>query len=171
MDMVRALSLLDNIEKKVNELSLYVDRLEAERDLLKVELERADTAIKIATKALETKQPEWISVEDELPPAGVTILAFDRYGELHMHFFGNSKTAKGEITHWMPLPEPPKPKEPTFRDVFLEKFPNGLIELIQEKTCVNYFFRQFDAGNLKCDDCEACWSQPYFETEEEGGEE
>lgn len=106
---------LDSIEARVDELKLYVEKLKTENELLKVELDRSNTVLEIVRKSIDKQNPEWISVEDELPPAGKTILTFDRYEEIHMHFFGNSKAAKGEITHWMPLPEPPKPKAKKFR--------------------------------------------------------
>lgn len=129
------------------------------------ELEKENSELK---QQLSQQQPEWISVEDgkEMPDAfSYTGIRHNQFPRLVVAIDENS-----HITHWMML-DAPKPKRLTFRDVFLEKFPNGLIELIQEKTCVNYFFRQFDAGNLICVDCDACWNQPYFEAEEgESGE-
>ena len=68
---------------------------------------------------------EWISVEDELPKYGKYVLLAEkemqyvvegqrketnRFGELYYTAFG--KTYCGceseKITHWMPLPKPPK---------------------------------------------------------------
>ena len=71
----------------------------------------------------------------------------------------------GEVTHWMPLPEPPKPKEPTFKDVFWKKFPKAIY---LDVNCCAIFPEQFVRDSCDCN-CEACWNQPYFD-EEEGGE-
>ena len=49
---------------------------------------------------------EWISVKDRLPERG-TVLATD--GQIVITAPSSSVTADGiAITHWMPLPEPPK---------------------------------------------------------------
>ena len=64
------------------------------------------------------RQSEWISVEDRLPKDNVPVIVYkNKYSEV----YGNMETAYihngiwrgsiGEaITHWMPLPEPPKMK-------------------------------------------------------------
>lgn len=59
----------------------------------------------------------WVSVEDRLPekqmrvlvrcnPGGTVVgwLLWDGW----MTDFGNAYNGNGEVTHWMPLPEPPK---------------------------------------------------------------
>lgn len=65
--------------------------------------------------------PKWISVKDELPPKGQRVLALER-GKVKIVWFGRiwpshpdmwhndyGQTMVGaEVTHWMPLPEPPK---------------------------------------------------------------
>lgn len=52
---------------------------------------------------------EWISVKDRLPKTG-TVLATD--GQIVITAPSSSVTADGQaITHWMPLPEPPKEDE------------------------------------------------------------
>jgi hypothetical protein len=64
---------------------------------------------------------EWISVKDRLPspgPDGAEFLVVVRakggpYVEIGwfgdgVWLFGNVKVSKRYITHWMPLPEPPK---------------------------------------------------------------
>ena len=49
---------------------------------------------------------DWISVKDRLPKTG-TVLATD--GRIVITAPSSSVTANGQaITHWMPLPEPPK---------------------------------------------------------------
>jgi len=78
--------------------------------------------------------PHWISVEDELPEKGdIVIVMQDAYGNIHFTacefisamqlcdvtdfhvrsdaYLGITKKAEitlGAVTHWMPLPQPPK---------------------------------------------------------------
>ena len=63
---------------------------------------------------------EWINVKDQLPPAGERVLATDgcfvteayisKEKIWHRH---NGYSWKNfyvtDVTHWMPMPEPPKP--------------------------------------------------------------
>ena len=63
---------------------------------------------------------EWISVEDRLPSIGETVIFFGVAGVMVGFFSGHNtrhsvwKSHSGyvlwddEVTHWMPLPEPPK---------------------------------------------------------------
>jgi hypothetical protein len=60
--------------------------------------------------------PEWISVKDRLPEANSHVLVYPARGkEYQVWFFAANGAwydecgwcARG-ITHWMPLPEPPK---------------------------------------------------------------
>ena len=73
----------------------YIERLESERD------------------AALSKVPKWISVEDRLPDHNQRVLAYraesrDTFEEFRMCC---GWAIKGKITHWMPLPEPPKEDE------------------------------------------------------------
>jgi hypothetical protein len=57
----------------------------------------------------------WISVEDRLPEPETDILISDGrlvrmsflYEDYSGHCFANDDLLLDEITHWMPLPEPP----------------------------------------------------------------
>jgi len=64
---------------------------------------------------------EWISVKDRLPEDISLVLAFgENYHDAVFFAYSNkvdwfdpdivhnSKIDKGDVTHWMPLPEPPK---------------------------------------------------------------
>ena len=67
--------------------------------------------------------PQWISVKDRLPPDGAKVLLIV-FGDIHYGwidqspsdpteyclYFSNTYIDKGHhaLTHWMPLPEPPK---------------------------------------------------------------
>jgi hypothetical protein len=63
---------------------------------------------------------EWISVKDQLPEIGRWNLVFSWMGPIIASYFKDGfycmqlnqpglKMAVSDVTHWMPLPEPPKP--------------------------------------------------------------
>jgi hypothetical protein len=75
---------------------------------------------------------EWIAVEDELPTKQVEVVFYtnpfewwsgmytpaDLYGsdgefQYHQHWGDDGYHAVNNVTHWMPLPTPPAPKEYT----------------------------------------------------------
>ena len=68
-----------------------------------------------ALKALEN-QPKWISVEERLPEESDAYITWSAYGRKVLVYHAKLKTWGsvwiGEfdipVTHWMPLPEPPK---------------------------------------------------------------
>jgi hypothetical protein len=65
---------------------------------------------------LESTQPKWISVEDELPPVGKKVLACANNVRLIAfidcedvwHRDTITYRLPGEVTHWMPMPKVPK---------------------------------------------------------------
>ena len=69
---------------------------------------------------LEDLVPKWISVEDGLPEPGTKVLVYGRneygvycitclYSAHRKWLYHNRTTADGKtITHWMPLPKPPR---------------------------------------------------------------
>lgn len=71
-----------------------------------------DTGYRAGQKAA---QPKWISVEERLPEEGVSVLIYG-FGCMDIGWIIDtgwrseyiSDYDKGEITHWMPMPEPPK---------------------------------------------------------------
>lgn len=89
----------------------------AKEPMADVLLQRLE-AINVAQDAL-TPQNEWVSVEEKLPEEHADILMWRKRwkiaeaGTFHIGRFwvydeiGDSYTAD-DITHWMPLPEPPK---------------------------------------------------------------
>lgn len=67
--------------------------------------------------AEDVQAVKWISVEDKLPEDRHWVLVFDtgyatpkkaKYKEEGFFVFDGSCENSVEITHWMPLPEPPK---------------------------------------------------------------
>ena len=62
---------------------------------------------------LPSAGPKWISVEERLPLEGEDVLAWETHGFAFVDHQRNGKwvicdDVIGGITHWMPLPEPPK---------------------------------------------------------------
>lgn len=118
-------------------------------------------------KQVPEKQPEWISIEDRLPAAGELVLVSTKNNRIATYAFSTDSICDKSITHWMPLPEPPKPKESTFKDVFLGSFPKANIDMITHIICVRSIFPHTKPNMIDCAkyDCEKCWNQPYFEEE------
>lgn len=60
------------------------------------------------------KNPHWISVEDELPKDGEYVLICNKRGLMTTSLYENEEWVISEtylavnVTHWMPLPQPPK---------------------------------------------------------------
>ena len=67
---------------------------------------------------LEKAQTKWISVEDKLPEPNCTFLAVMNHGAIYTmrlpvllsknKLIETTKFTREYVTHWMPLPEPPK---------------------------------------------------------------
>ena len=66
---------------------------------------------------LKENKMEWISVKDRLPDKENEVLVFEFRGDVSMayisgyewrNFESDFKMDSSYITHWMPLPEPPK---------------------------------------------------------------
>ena len=112
-------------------------------------------------------------MEDRLPETNVAVIAIDEYdnicsavlGDDGYYYDGDGYWAK--ITHWMPLPELPKPKEQTFKDVFLKAFPKAIMynDGIPLSCRASVFGGKCSLGSTKCFEC---WNQSYFDEEEEG---
>ena len=53
--------------------------------------------------------PKWIPVEERLPENNTWVLAHSKYkGHVVDYVDINGLWSYGNVTHWMPLPEPPK---------------------------------------------------------------
>jgi len=71
----------------------------------------------IAGAEWERQRDKWIRVEDELPPKNGYYFCFDDkqyFGAVIVGYFAKmwnpQVTERMTITHWQPLPEPPKEK-------------------------------------------------------------
>ena len=77
-------------------------------------LAMADACVMAVAALREQKKQRWIPVEDQLPEADGTYLCVWQGRKVDTGFFVNGQfRLYGEvkthlITHWMPLPEPPK---------------------------------------------------------------
>lgn len=152
----------------------FPNEYEEDKDLLqklyKLEYKLAEKDFLIAVLEEKNKEyckkMEWISVEDEPKPnEGEKIIVHSETGAVSIRFyFAEAGFPRFPIvTHWMKY-EPPKPKEPTFKDVFLKAFPKAIY---LDVNCCAIFPEQFVHDS--CDNnCEACWNRTYFE---EAGEE
>ena len=55
------------------------------------------------------ERDRWISVEERLPEEDKTVLTWGKQGVILLDWRHDNKwCCFGEVTHWMPLPEPPK---------------------------------------------------------------
>lgn len=141
-----------------------LEDLKCENSLLRAE--------KKFQKTFYAQQPEWISVEDRLPEKKDELcLVYRKNGSigLSVHYCEtNHYWSYGDVTHWMPLPEPPKPKEPTFKDVFLKAFPKAPLNKDGVPgVCIADVFPWGIPINCEGIRCHRCWNQPYFEEEGE----
>lgn len=87
--------------------------------------EAFNTAISILSSLNEPQTNEWISVDEKLPENGQVVLFYQKDGFIYCaeYFAGNALMSPGwfidndswdakEVTHWMPLPEPPDRRPP-----------------------------------------------------------
>ena len=156
------MTYLDRVEIAVHMKALSERLHQQEAEIEKLVQERG-------TMRASSPTMEWISVEERLPGAYGRYISYNgkdiiiSYSDpVRPGLWSNEK-----ITHWMPLPEPPKPKEMTFKDVFLRKFPKaGVDEEGVPKSCLMLLY----GNDQECtyDNCSECWNQPYFEPEGEG---
>ena len=62
----------------------------------------------------EVTNPHWISVDDEMPKDGQYVATINTVGVKDVRHYSSGKwysnfgNEYGDITHWLPLPQPPK---------------------------------------------------------------
>lgn len=52
--------------------------------------------------------PQWIPVTERLPDNGVEVLIYSQKAGACADYFCDEVFGWPDVTHWMPLPEPPK---------------------------------------------------------------
>ena len=84
-----------------------------EKDLIIQDLRRENAE-------LRARVPEWISVDDRLPEPFVSVLVHmpgeEPFPTVHEGFISNDgiwqsamfRREPGDVTHWQPMPQPPK---------------------------------------------------------------
>ena len=110
-----------------DEMGCFPARLLPAYDLTKVQMVVSKKVMDYI-RQLEAQVPKWISAEERLPEVSVRLLAYEYSAALlvydgeHMHEAYYCHTTKMwhdasdedhiiDVTHWMPLPEPPKGEE------------------------------------------------------------
>ena len=101
---------------------------------------RKDARDELAKKAAEEPRcGKWISVKDKLPPKGINVIVCTTSRNIAIDYrYGNSEDVgrtefRYSVTHWMPLPEPPKESEDRydrsgyfFNDIASRNVRNGI---------------------------------------------
>lgn len=56
------------------------------------------------------RKQEWVSVDERLPEESMTVITCNAKGEVDTDYYGYYSLGFSDktVTHWMPLPEPPK---------------------------------------------------------------
>ena len=102
----------------MTEQDMIIQDLRRENENLRAELEWKQKEIELARRHAR----QWISVEDRLPSAEVDVLVLTRSksGSVNVdkgYFYFAAglgrfmHRGRAEVSHWMPLPEPPKEVE------------------------------------------------------------
>ena len=102
----------------IRELLSKVEELEAKNRILEEARENANEACakwEGLYRAKLGKESGWISVKDRLPEDYQRVLCLFESGTMEVSFRASVKgfcyegfKQTGKVTHWMPLPEPPK---------------------------------------------------------------
>ena len=102
-----------------------ISAYQAEIERLRLVVDEQDLALQKAENDLNTsRQAKWISVEERLPEDQRNVLTVNGHGNIGIMGFWGMRGARltwlhlgrlmhyNDITHWMPLPEPPKEEPP-----------------------------------------------------------
>lgn len=107
---------LENSETHVMALQQEIERLRGQNEKLR------EAAAILTKEAADLLERQWISVEDRMPEVGEKVLTLNVTGGvrvMHLNESGYDWSAevsrwhgflipRNSVTHWMPLPEPPK---------------------------------------------------------------
>lgn len=158
-------SLKRDAAKRLEELEKQNEAMMKElcdKEVLVREAEWRVQGLEMQLDRQKVEKPEWISVEDE-PIPGEQSHIFTVLPKIII----KRNPVTGEPAYWMRL-EPPKQKEPSFKDVFLKAFPKAIMynDGIPLSCRASIFGGKCSLGSTKCFEC---WNQPYF-AEGEGEE-
>ena len=53
----------------------------------------------------------WIPVTERLPDVGIEVLIYSEDDGVCVDYYGGDTFGYYDVTHWMPLPEPPKEED------------------------------------------------------------
>lgn len=56
----------------------------------------------------EQEERRWIPVTERLPDIGKDVLIYSKEDGVDVDYYGGDMFGYWNVTHWMPLPEPPK---------------------------------------------------------------
>jgi len=91
------------------ETSYDSDLMKQAADAIEEQQAQIDGWIEQERNALLKSIPKWIPVTERLPKEEKTVLAFGTLGVAWLDWRHDNKwCCYGGVTHWMPLPEPPK---------------------------------------------------------------
>ena len=141
-----------------NEIAVHMNAMSERLHQQEAEIEKL--VQERGTMRASSPTMEWISVEEDLPKDGNLYWVYRERGKISLSCYYPETKAWGfdDVAYWMTFPGFPKKKVPTFKDVFLEKFPKASCD---DVLCCMVFTEQFIHDS--CDvNCEACWNQPYF---------
>ena len=109
---------IKTIKRENESLRLKVEELEEKNRRLEEARENANAACakwEGLYRAELEKKPAWVSVRDRLPEDYQRVLCLFESGTMEVSFRASVKgfcyegfKQTGKVTHWMPLPEPPK---------------------------------------------------------------
>lgn len=97
-DMLKAADAIEQLEKDVERAKEWASFWE----------EESNEALKKFQVAVASK-PRWIPVEERMPEKNTWVLAYCKYkGHVVDYVDINGLWSYGNVTHWLPLPVPPK---------------------------------------------------------------
>lgn len=153
-----------------NEIAVHMNALSERLHQQEAEIEKL--VQERGTMRASSPTMEWISVDDERKPnEGEKVITHSGTGTVSTCFYFAEAGFPRSVVHWMKY-EPPKPKEPTFKGVFLKEFPKAETVDGRPAFCVRKVFPYLQECNFSLikigHGCKECWNQPYFEPKEEG---